>query len=122
MKMTVVEKNKILTKKNEHQHEIRADPHNPESTLLVWIRDISYLDVQKAAQTMFVVGGEGVTLDLESYWKYAFTNWVVRTEPELTAEEMTQINAYVGEQLASLLPKPDELAEAMSGGFTKANS
>ena len=120
--MTVVEKNKILTKKNEHQHEIRADPHNPESTLLVWIRDISYLDVQKAAQTMFVVGGEGVTLDLESYWKYAFTNWVVRTEPELTAEEMTQINAYVGEQLASLLPKPDELAEAMSGGFTKANS
>jgi len=122
VKMTVVEKNKILTKKNEHQHEIRADPHNPESTLLVWIRDISYLDVQKAAQTMFVVGGEGVTLDLESYWKYAFTNWVVRTEPELTAEEMTQINAYVGEQLASLLPKPDELAEAMSGGFTKANS
>lgn len=120
--MTVVEKNKILTKKNERQHEIRADPDNPESTLLVWIRDISYLDVQKAAQTMFVVGGEGVTLDLEAYWEYAFTNWVVRTEPELTAEEMTQLNAYVGEQLARLLPKPDELAEAMSGGFTKANS
>ena len=121
--MTVVEKNKILTKKNERQHEIRADPDNPESTLLVWIRDISYLDVQKAAQTMFVVGGEGgVALDLEAYWGYAFTNWVVRTEPTLTAEEMTQLNAYVGEQLARLLPKPDELAEAMSGGFTKANS
>ena len=120
--MKVANKNKILTKKNEHQHKISADPDDPDSVMEVWIREITFLDVQKAAQMMFVVGGDGVTLDLEAYWKYAFTNWVVGTNPELGGEGMTQLNAYVGEQLASLLPKPDELAEAMQGGFTKANS
>ena len=120
--MPIAEKNKILTKKNDHQHEIRADPDDPEVTMLVWIREITFLDVQKAAQTMFVVGTDGVSLDLEAYWNYAFTNWVVGTEPELTADEMTQLNAYVGEQLSALLPKPDEMAEAMQGGFTKANN
>ena len=120
--MTVVEKSKILTKKNDHQHEISADPDDPDSVMVVWIREVTFLDIQKAAQTMFVVGEGGVSLDLEAYWQYAFTNWVTGTEPELTAEEMTQLNAYVGEQLSALLPKPDELAEAMQGGFTKASS
>ena len=45
-----------------------------------------------------------------------------RTKPSLTVEEITNLNAYVGQQIASLLPKPDELAEAMQGGFTKASN
>jgi hypothetical protein len=120
--MPIVEKSKILTKKNDHQYEISADPDDPEVTMLVWIREITFLDVQKAAQTMFVVSADGVSLDLEAYWKYAFTNWVVGTQPELSAEEMTQLNTYAGEQLCALLPKPEEMAEAMQGGFTKANN
>ena len=40
----------------------------------------------------------------------------------LKAAFQMNLNAYVGQQIASLLPKPDELAEAMQGGFTKANS
>ena len=118
----VVNKRKILTNKEEHKHEIQVDRDDPEAIMEVWIRDITYLDVQKAAQTMFVVTESGVSLDLQAYWKYAFSNWVVGTNPELTAEEMLQLNAYAGEQLASLLPKPEEMAEAMQGGFTKASN
>ena len=33
-----------------------------------------------------------------------------------------ETNAFAGQQIAALLPKPDELAEAMQGGFTKANN
>tara|TARA_R110000744_G_scaffold367350_2_gene476768 strand:+ start:1137 stop:1454 length:318 start_codon:yes stop_codon:yes gene_type:complete len=103
------------------KHEIMVDEDDSEAVMEVWIRDTTFLDVQKAAQTMFVVNDDGVQLDLEAYWSYAFTNWVVGTNPELTTDELKQLNAYAGEQLASLLPKPDELAEAMQGGFTKAN-
>jgi hypothetical protein len=118
----VVNKRKILTNKEEHKHEIQVDGEDPEAIMEVWIREITYLDVQKAAQTMFVVTEDGVSLDLQAYWEYAFTNWVVGTNPELSVEEMRRLNAYAGEQLASLLPKPDELAEAMQGGFTKASN
>jgi hypothetical protein len=120
--MAIVEKQAILTKKSEHKHEIGTDPDDPEMVMEVWIRDITFLDIQKAAQSMFQMDGDDVSLDLEGYWNFALSNWVVKTNPELTPEEMKNLNAYVGQQIASLLPKPDELAEAMQGGFTKANS
>ena len=118
----ITAKHNILTKKNEHKHEISGDPDDPEMVMEVWIRDITFLDVQKAAQSMFQMDGDDVSLNLEGYWNFALGNWVVRTNPELTLDEMANLNAYVGQQIASLLPKPDELAEAMQGGFTKANS
>ena len=71
---------------------------------------------------MFDMTDGEVSLDLESYWTYAFTNWVVETNPALTSQEMKQLTSYVGEQIASILPKPEELAEVMQGGFTKANN
>ena len=123
MKMPqIANKEKLLTKKNERKHEIRVDPDDPELVMEVWVRDITFLDVQRATQTMFETVGGDVTLNLQGYWAYAFSNWVVRTNPELTADEMLDLSTYAGEQIASLLPKPDELAEAMQGGFTKANS
>tara|TARA_R100001163_G_scaffold51501_2_gene38899 strand:- start:338 stop:616 length:279 start_codon:yes stop_codon:yes gene_type:complete len=88
----------------------------------VWIREITFFDVQKAAQSMFSMEGNDVSLNLDGYWRYAFSEWVVRTNPDLTVDDMMNLNAYVGQQIAALLPKPDELAEAMQGGFTKANS
>ena len=42
--------------------------------------------------------------------------------PVYVMDDEMQINAFAGQQIAALLPKPDELAEAMQGGFTKANS
>lgn len=83
----------------------------------VWVRELTFFDVQQAAQSMFQMDGDDVSLNLEGYWRYAFSNWVVRTNPELTVDDMMNLNAYVGQQIASLLPKPDELAEAMQGFY-----
>jgi len=118
----IVDKNQILTKKNNEKHEIKVDPNNPDAVMEVWIRETTFLDIQRAAQEMFDMTGGEVTLNLESYWRYAFANWIVETNPSLTPQEMTQLTTYVGEQIASVLPRPEELAEAMQGGFTKANN
>jgi hypothetical protein len=120
--MTIVDKNHLITWKSERRHEISADRDNPDMKMEVLVRDITFFDVQKAAQSMFSMQGNDVSLNLDGYWRYAFSEWVVRTNPDLTVDDMMNLNAYVGQQIASLLPKPDELAEAMQGGFTKANS
>jgi hypothetical protein len=117
-----VDKQNLLAKKNEQRHEIRVDKENPDLMMEVWIRELTFFDVQQAAQSMFQMADGEVSLNLEGYWRYAFSNWVVRTNPELTIDDMMSLNAYVGQQIASLLPKPDELAEAMQGGFTKASN
>ncbi len=118
----IANKETILKKKNEQRHEVQVDPENPDSVMEVWVRDITFLDVQNAAQRMFLIIDGEATLDLASYWEYAFSNWIVRTNPELSVQELLELNAFIGEQIASLLPKPDEMAEALQGGFTKANS
>ena len=121
--MQIADKEILLTKRNEQKHVLSASRDNPDLKMEVWTRDVTFLDMQNAAQTMFKMDNDGTaSLDLEGYWRYAFRHWVLRTNPSMTADELSDVNAYIGEQLASILPKPTELAEAMQGGFTKANN
>ena len=119
----IANKENLLTKKNEQKHQISVDPNNPDLVMEVWIRGITFFDVQNAAQNMFKIEANGeATLDLEGYWRYAFTHWVTQTNPSLTPEEMGSLEAHIANQIAELLPKPDHLAEMMQSGFTKASN
>ena len=120
---TVIQ-NKSLILKNDTstKHVIRVDPDNKASVMHVWIRDLSFLDIQNAAQTMFnIVDGE-ISFNLSGYWEYAFEHWIARTDPELTKTEILSMKGYVGEQISRVMPQPNEIAEAMQGGFTKKSS
>jgi hypothetical protein len=113
--------NKSLLLKNDDvtKHKIRVDPDDESAIIEVWVREISFLDIQAAAQEMFLVANGDVALNLKGYWKFAFTNWVTKTNPSLTTEEMLSLKGYVGEQLSKVLPQPNDMAEALQGGFTK---
>ena len=113
--------NKSLLLKNDDvtKHTIRVDPEDESAVIEVWVREISFLDIQAAAQTMFNVSNGDVSLNLKGYWKFAFTHWVTKTNPSLTTEELLSLKGYVGEQLSKVLPQPNEMAEALQGGFTK---
>ena len=105
---------------NEKKHEIRVDPDDPELIMEVWIRDISFLDIQRAAQEIFEVAKDGqMSLNLEGYWKYAFTTWITKSNPNLSHDELLNLSGYIGEQIAAVLPNPEQLGQMMSGGFTK---
>jgi hypothetical protein len=90
--------------------------------MYIWVRDISFLDIQKAAQTMFVVEKGDVTFNLSGYWEHAFKHWITRTEPDLSKDELLSLKGFVGEQISNVMPQPNDIAEAMQGGFTKKNS
>lgn len=104
----------------EKKHEIRVDPDDPDLVMEVWIREISFLDIQRAAQEMFDVAKDGqMSLNLEGYWKYAFSTWITKTNPNLSNDELLNLTGYIGEQIAAVLPNPEQLGQMMSGGFTK---
>ena len=114
----LTDKNRILRKNNDTKHTVRVDPEDDSLVMDVWIKDTSFLDIQKAAQEMFNVGADGnVSLNLEGYWRFAFNTWITKTNPLLTKDELLNLKGFAGESISKLLPSPDELAKAMQGGF-----
>jgi len=119
MKTVVTNKSLLLKNNDTTKHEVGIDPNDESQVIEVWVRDISFLDIQAAAQQMLRVEKGDVTLDLAGYWTFAFSNWITKTNPSLTTQELLSLKGYIGEQVCKILPQPQELAEAMQGGFTK---
>ena len=80
--------------------------------LIVKIKEPTFLDMQSAAQ--YLIGGNGLSLD--DYWKYAFMNWVIPVEPQLSVEDLLNLGPKAGKALSELLPAPQELVDML--GFT----
>ena len=120
---TVIQ-NKSLILKNDAttKHVIRVDPNDESSVMYIWIRDLSFLDIQNAAQRMFDITNGELSFNLSGYWEFALSNWISRTEPQLSKDEIISLKGYVGDQISKVMPQPNEIAEAMQGGFTKKSS
>jgi hypothetical protein len=120
MKNTIVTNKSLLLKNDDTiKHTISIDPDDESLVVEVWVRDISFLDIQNAAQKMIRVEKGDVTLDLAGYWGYALSNWITKTNPNLSNKELLSLKGYVGEQICKVLPQPTEMMEALQGGFTK---
>ena len=119
MAKKIVNKNLLLKNDELIKHKVRADPDDEDAIIEVWIKEISFLDIQNAAQRMFVVKDGDVSMSLSGYWGFAFSNWIVKTNPSLSKEELLSLKGYVGEQISKILPQPNDLAEVLQGGFTK---
>ena len=100
--------NNLLSKTALKRHELM------NGELVVYVREPTFLDMQKAAQSL--IGDDGI--DLSDYWRYAFLHWVDSTEPELSSEEMVRLNPETGKALSEVLPSPEDLVVML--GFSKA--
>ena len=100
----------LLVKTNAKEHMIRADPDNPDIGLKVWIRELSFMQMQNAIKTFLnITAAGGVDIDLAAYWKHMFTECVEKTEPRITPTQMMQLQPYVAQQITALLPQPQDL-------------
>tara|TARA_R110000787_G_scaffold101149_5_gene206425 strand:- start:8607 stop:8963 length:357 start_codon:yes stop_codon:yes gene_type:complete len=100
----------LLVNTDAKEHMIRVDPDNPDIGLKVWVRELSFMQMQNAIKTFVKVTAEGgVDIDLASYWKHIFAECIDRTEPRLTPIQMMQLQPYVAQQLTALLPQPQDL-------------
>jgi len=60
----LVNNKSLLLKKNDiTKHEIRIDPNDEDLVMEVYVRDVSFLDIQAAAQEMFVISNGDVSMN-----------------------------------------------------------
>lgn len=114
----ITDKNLILKNNETKKYVVSVDPDDESLNMEIWVRDITFLDIQAAAQRMIAVDNGEVSLDLEAYWNFAFTNWITKTNPSLSQDELKEIKGYVGEQISKNLPQPSDLMMTLQGGFT----
>jgi len=100
----------LLVNTEAKEHMIRVDPDNPDLGLKIWVRDLSFIQLQNAIKTFLNITAQGgVDIDLGSYWKHMFTECIERTEPRLTPTQMMQLQPFVAQQITALLPQPQDL-------------
>jgi len=100
------------------EHEIQADENDPEVVMKVWVKELSFMQLQDAIKTFVNLNAAGsVDIDLANYWKYMFAEAVEKTEPRLTIPQMLSLRPFIANQITALLPQPqDLLTNPLAGG------
>jgi len=88
-------------------HHIRVAPDKDEY-LKVWVKEPTWLEVDKAMNSMMKIDAkrQDMDIDLNAMFKFMVENFIVKTEPSLSAIDMLRLTPYVGNQLKEILPNP----------------
>mgnify|MGYP001388504009 CR=1 FL=1 len=89
-----------------------------EEYLKVWIKDPTWLEVEKAVNSLMNIDAKNQSLDIDlnKMYRYMVDNFITKTEPSLSTVDLIRLNPYIGNQIKEILPNPFEL---MSGDEEK---
>lgn len=100
----------LLVSNQAVEHEIRVSEDDEDVVMRVWVKELSFMQLQEAIKTFVTITTNGsVDIDLANYWKYMLINGIEKTEPRLTIPQMTALKPFVAQQITSLLPQPQDL-------------
>ena len=103
----------LLVNSQAVENEIQADENDPDVVVKVWVKELSFMQLQDAIKSFVTIGVNGsVDIDLAAYWKYMFTEAIEKTEPRLSIPQMLSLRPFIANQITALLPQPQDL---MSG-------
>ena len=111
----------LLVNSQAVEHEVRADEEDPDVVVKVWVKELSFMQLQDAIKTFVNLSAAGsVDIDLANYWKYMFAEAVEKTEPRLTIPQMLSLRPFIANQITALLPQPqDLLANPLADGASE---
>ena len=98
-------------------HWIKVAPDSDEY-LKVWIKEPTWLEVERAANSLMNIDAKNQSfdLDLNAMYRYMVDNFIQKTEPSLSTVDLIKLTPFVGNQIKEILPNPFEL---MSGDEEK---
>lgn len=98
-------------------HWIQVAPDSDEY-LKIWIKEPTWLEVEKAANSLMNIDAktQSFDLDLNAMYRYMIENFIEKTEPSLSAVDLIRLTPFVGNQIKEVMPNPFEL---MSGDEEK---
>jgi len=103
----------LLVNSQAVENEIQADENDPDVVMKVWVKELSFMQLQDAIKTFVNLSAAGsVDIDLANYWKYMFAEAIEKTEPRLSIPQMLSLRPFIANQITALLPQPQDL---MSG-------
>ena len=106
-KKIVNNKNDLFVESESELHYVRCSPDSDEY-LKVWIKQPTWLQVEKAMNTVLKLDAktQSMDLDLNAMYRYMVDNFIDKTEPSLSTVDLLRLKPYVGNQLKEILPNP----------------
>ena len=105
----VVNKDSLFVSQESDLHYVKVAPDSDEY-LKVWIKQPTWLEIEKAMNSVMNVDAKNRTMDLDlnSMYRYMIENFIDKTEPNLSSIDMLRLSPYVGNQIKDILPNPFE--------------
>ena len=106
-KKIVSDKTELFALSESELHHLKVKPDSDEY-LKVWVKHPTWLQVEKAMNTVMKINPktQELDLDLNAMYKYMAENFIDRTEPSLSAVDLIRLTPYIGNQLKEILPNP----------------
>ena len=115
-KKVVNNKNSLFVKTEADLHYVRVSPDS-EEYLKVWVKEPTWLETEKAMNSVMKIDSktQSLDLDLNAMYRYMLENFVHKTEPQLSALDLIRLNPYIGNQLKEILPNPMTMLQEDEG-------
>jgi len=106
-KKIINNKNDLFVESESELHYVRCSPDSDEY-LKVWIKQPTWLQVEKAMNTVLKLDAktQSMDIDLNAMYRYMVDNFIDKTEPSLSTVDLLRLKPYVGNQLKEILPNP----------------
>jgi hypothetical protein len=106
-KKIVTDKNVLFALTEPTLHYIKVAPESEEH-LKVWVKEPTWLEVDKAVNSVMKIDAkrQDMELDLNGMFRFMVENFIVKTEPSLSAVDILRLTPYVGNQIKEILPNP----------------
>ena len=114
-KKVIKDKSVLFALQEPTLHYIKVAPESDEY-LKVWVKEPTWLEVDKAINTLMKIDAktQSMDIDINGMFKYMVENFIIKTEPNLSAIDILKLTPYVGDQIKEILPNP--LAEKSGDG------
>ena len=106
-KKVVTDKRVLFALNEPTLHYIKVAPES-EEYLKVWIKEPTWLEAEKALNSVMKIDSrtQSLDLDLNAMYRYMVENFISKTEPSLSTVDMLRLSPFVGNQIKEILPNP----------------
>ncbi len=110
MEKKIVSNKSVLFALNEPKCHFIKVAEDIDEYLKVWVKEPTWLEVDKAMNSVMKIDArsQNLDLDLNAMYRFMVENFVTKTEPHLSTIDILRLSPFVGNQLKEVLPNPFE--------------
>jgi len=106
-KKVITDKSALFALQEPTLHYVKVAPDQDEY-LKVWVKEPTWIEVDRAMNNMMKIDAkkQDIDIDINAMFKFMVENFIVKTEPKLSAIDILRLTPYIGNQIKEILPNP----------------